>query len=115
MSFFPFYYFIVVIFFFFVTNTIFVCWKFIKGGFFQLVKQFTIIIVSLLVVAGLLFPAQAFAQKPDSRVQLRLLETTDIHTFLANYDYYQTKQDDKVGLVKTATLIKQARNEVKNS
>jgi len=54
-------------------------------------------------------------QKPDSTVQLRLLETTDLHGFLANYDYYQTKQDDKVGLVKTATLIKQARNEVENS
>jgi 2',3'-cyclic-nucleotide 2'-phosphodiesterase/3'-nucleotidase len=44
-----------------------------------------------------------------------LFETTDLHMFLANYDYYQTKQDDKVGLVKTATLIKQARNEVENS
>ncbi|MDR4947159.1 bifunctional 2',3'-cyclic-nucleotide 2'-phosphodiesterase/3'-nucleotidase [Neobacillus cucumis] len=78
-------------------------------------KQFTIMIISLLVVAVQLFPAKAFAQKPDSTVQLRLLETTDIHTFLANYDYYQTKQDDKVGLVKTATLIKKAQNEVKNS
>ncbi len=46
---------------------------------------------------------------------LRLLETTDIHVHLANYDYYQTKEDNKVGLVKTATLIKQAREEVKNS
>ncbi|WP_286229737.1 bifunctional 2',3'-cyclic-nucleotide 2'-phosphodiesterase/3'-nucleotidase [Neobacillus mesonae] len=48
-------------------------------------------------------------------MQLRLLETTDIHIFLANYDYYQTKEDNKVGLVKTATLIKQARDEVRNS
>ncbi|MED1468495.1 bifunctional 2',3'-cyclic-nucleotide 2'-phosphodiesterase/3'-nucleotidase [Bacillus salipaludis] len=68
-------------------------------------------------------PSQALAEKqkqkqkhkPGSTVQLRLLETTDIHVFLANYDYYQTKQDDKVGLVKTASLIKQARSEVKNS
>ncbi|WP_223589139.1 bifunctional 2',3'-cyclic-nucleotide 2'-phosphodiesterase/3'-nucleotidase [Neobacillus bataviensis] len=50
-----------------------------------------------------------------STFPLRLLGTTDLHVFLANYDYYQTKLDDKVGLVKTATLIKQARNEVKNS
>ncbi len=67
------------------------------------------------MVSGQFFPLQAIAQKLDSRVQLRLLETTDVHMFLANYDYYQTKQDDKVGLVKIATLIKQARNEVKNS
>ncbi|MED4206299.1 bifunctional 2',3'-cyclic-nucleotide 2'-phosphodiesterase/3'-nucleotidase [Neobacillus mesonae] len=51
----------------------------------------------------------------ECTVQLRLLETTDIHIFLANYDYYQTKEDNKVGLVKTATLIKQARDEVRNS
>ncbi|MCM3728858.1 bifunctional 2',3'-cyclic-nucleotide 2'-phosphodiesterase/3'-nucleotidase [Neobacillus cucumis] len=67
------------------------------------------------MIAGQFFPLQAIAQKLDSTVQLRLLETTDVHMFLANYDYYQTKQDDRVGLVKTATLIKQARDEVKNS
>ncbi|WP_342042256.1 bifunctional 2',3'-cyclic-nucleotide 2'-phosphodiesterase/3'-nucleotidase [Bacillus sp. OTU2372] len=78
-------------------------------------KLFVFFAVLLLVVSGQFFPLQAIAQKLDSRVQLRLLETTDVHMFLANYDYYQTKQDDKVGLVKIATLIKQARNEVKNS
>ncbi|WP_144565441.1 bifunctional 2',3'-cyclic-nucleotide 2'-phosphodiesterase/3'-nucleotidase [Neobacillus bataviensis] len=78
-------------------------------------KLFVFFAVLLLVVSGQFFPLQAIAQKLDSRVQLRLLETTDVHMFLANYDYYQTKHDDKVGLVKIATLIKQARNEVKNS
>ena len=48
-------------------------------------------------------------------VDLRILETTDLHTSLMNYDYYQSKVDDRIGLVKTATLIKQARNEVQNS
>jgi 2',3'-cyclic-nucleotide 2'-phosphodiesterase / 3'-nucleotidase len=48
-------------------------------------------------------------------VQLRLLETTDLHVHLANYDYYQTKENHTVGLVKTATLIQQARSQVKNS
>ncbi|MEH7415574.1 bifunctional 2',3'-cyclic-nucleotide 2'-phosphodiesterase/3'-nucleotidase [Neobacillus drentensis] len=80
-----------------------------------MVKQLVFFAVVLVVIAGQFFPLQAIAQKLDSTVQLRLLETTDVHMFLANYDYYQTKQDDKVGLVKTATLIKQARNEVKNS
>ncbi|MEH7436953.1 bifunctional 2',3'-cyclic-nucleotide 2'-phosphodiesterase/3'-nucleotidase [Neobacillus drentensis] len=80
-----------------------------------MVKIINIILVSVLVIIGQLLPTRAFAQKPESTVQLRLLGTTDLHVFLANYDYYQTKQDDKVGLVKTATLIKQARNEVKNS
>ncbi|WP_428637379.1 metallophosphoesterase, partial [Shewanella sp.] len=48
-------------------------------------------------------------------VELRVLETTDIHMHLADYDYYADKQSDKVGLSRVATLIKQARNEVKNS
>jgi 2',3'-cyclic-nucleotide 2'-phosphodiesterase/3'-nucleotidase len=64
---------------------------------------------------GQIMPSQASAKKPDRTIQLRLLETTDVHVFLANYDYYQTKQDAKVGLAKTATLIKQAQKEVKNS
>ncbi|WP_035424565.1 bifunctional 2',3'-cyclic-nucleotide 2'-phosphodiesterase/3'-nucleotidase, partial [Bacillus sp. UNC438CL73TsuS30] len=80
-----------------------------------MVKKFILFAISVLVLAVQAMPSKGFAQKPDSTVQLRLLETTDIHVFLANYDYYQTKQDDKVGLVKTASLIKQARNEVKNS
>ncbi|WP_347321593.1 bifunctional 2',3'-cyclic-nucleotide 2'-phosphodiesterase/3'-nucleotidase [Rossellomorea sp. RS05] len=48
-------------------------------------------------------------------VNLRILETTDIHVNLANYDYYQDAETDKYGLVKTASLIKQARSEAKNS
>lgn len=32
-----------------------------------------------------------------------------------NYDYYQTKTDNKVGLVQTATLVNKAREEAKNS
>jgi 2',3'-cyclic-nucleotide 2'-phosphodiesterase len=53
--------------------------------------------------------------KDDAVVDLRILETTDLHAALVNYDYYQTKIDNSIGLVKTTTLIRQARNEVKNS
>lgn len=48
-------------------------------------------------------------------VDLRILETTDLHASLVNYDYYQTKTDNRIGLVKTATLIRRARKEVQNS
>jgi len=53
--------------------------------------------------------------KKDSIVKMRLMETTDIHTNLLNYDYYKDAPYEKVGLVKTASLVKQARSEVKNS
>ncbi|MDP4154630.1 MAG: bifunctional 2',3'-cyclic-nucleotide 2'-phosphodiesterase/3'-nucleotidase [Bacillota bacterium] len=78
-------------------------------------KQVVVLLILLLLLTGQFVPSQAFSQKLDKTVQLRLLETTDLHVYLANYDYYQTKQDDKVGLAKTATLIKEAQKEVKNS
>ncbi len=63
-----------------------------------------------LLLGLLLFPL-ASAQE----VELRLLETTDIHTNIVPYDYYQDAETDAFGLAKTATLIKQARAEASNS
>ncbi|WP_155593230.1 bifunctional 2',3'-cyclic-nucleotide 2'-phosphodiesterase/3'-nucleotidase [Lysinibacillus cavernae] len=42
-------------------------------------------------------------------VDLQILGTTDIHTNLANYNYYLDAQSSEVGLANTATLIEQAR------
>ncbi|REE92916.1 2',3'-cyclic-nucleotide 2'-phosphodiesterase/3'-nucleotidase/5'-nucleotidase [Paenibacillus taihuensis] len=50
-----------------------------------------------------------------STLKLRIMETTDVHTNFMNYDYYKSAPADNVGLVKTATLVKQARSEVKNA
>ncbi|MDR6125159.1 2',3'-cyclic-nucleotide 2'-phosphodiesterase (5'-nucleotidase family) [Bacillus sp. SLBN-46] len=47
-----------------------------------MVKTINIILVSVLVIIGQLLPTRAFAQKPESTVQLRLLGTTDLHVFL---------------------------------
>ncbi|MFL8938387.1 bifunctional 2',3'-cyclic-nucleotide 2'-phosphodiesterase/3'-nucleotidase [Rossellomorea oryzaecorticis] len=61
-------------------------------------------------------PSITYADVMDKDVvKLRIMETTDIHTNLANYDYYQGKETDKYGLAKTATLIKQARSENENN
>ncbi|MEH7463249.1 bifunctional 2',3'-cyclic-nucleotide 2'-phosphodiesterase/3'-nucleotidase [Bacillus thuringiensis] len=65
------------------------------------------------VIAPQVWVTPAYAE--ESAVKLRILETSDIHVNLMNYDYYQTKTDNKVGLVQTATLVNQARGEVKNS
>lgn len=47
-------------------------------------------------------------------LRLRLLETSDIHTFDEDYDYFRDQADETVGLTKIATLIHTARAEVKN-
>lgn len=55
-------------------------------------------------------------QGAGNTAQLRILETTDLHTNIMPYDYYKdTDQGIDYGLAKTATLIKQARSEVTNS
>jgi 2',3'-cyclic-nucleotide 2'-phosphodiesterase len=83
------------------------------------VKNNKIYLIWLLAVAWFVLPTHSYAANNlainSEIVELRLLETTDLHANLVNYDYYQTKIDNKIGLVKTATLIKQARREVKNS
>lgn len=48
-------------------------------------------------------------------VDLRIMETTDLHSNMMDFDYYKDTATEKFGLVRTASLIHAARNEVKNS
>ncbi|MGS4787851.1 bifunctional 2',3'-cyclic-nucleotide 2'-phosphodiesterase/3'-nucleotidase [Streptococcus sp. P25B114] len=48
-------------------------------------------------------------------VDVRILSTTDLHTNLVNYDYYQDKESQNLGLAKTAVLIEEARAENPNT
>ncbi|WP_041488543.1 bifunctional 2',3'-cyclic-nucleotide 2'-phosphodiesterase/3'-nucleotidase, partial [Bacillus pseudomycoides] len=73
--------------------------------------------LALGVIAPQVMPTIAHAEEQagESTVKLRILETSDIHVNLMNYDYYQTKTDNKVGLVQTATLVNEERAKAKNS
>ncbi|CAM4429919.1 bifunctional 2',3'-cyclic-nucleotide 2'-phosphodiesterase/3'-nucleotidase [Paenibacillus tarimensis] len=59
--------------------------------------------------------AEDTASGKAGQVKLRLLETSDIHMEIMNYDYYKDEVTHEFGLVKVATLIKQARQEEPNS
>ncbi|QDY44846.1 bifunctional 2',3'-cyclic-nucleotide 2'-phosphodiesterase/3'-nucleotidase [Planococcus glaciei] len=48
-------------------------------------------------------------------VSLRILGTSDLHTNFVNYDYYQDKVSNSLGLAKTGVLIEQARKENQNT
>lgn len=50
-----------------------------------------------------------------ARIELRLLETTDLHTHIVDHDYYRDAPSITVGLARTASLIHEARGEVANS
>lgn len=50
-----------------------------------------------------------------AQLRLRVMETTDIHMNLLDYDYYQDKATDQFGLARAVTLLKAARAEARNS
>ncbi|WP_258806855.1 5'-nucleotidase C-terminal domain-containing protein [Pseudidiomarina sp. CB1] len=45
------------------------------------------------------------------QITLRIMTTSDVHGQMLNYDYYRSSEVTEQGLVKTATLISQARQE----
>lgn len=51
----------------------------------------------------------------SATAQLALLETTDLHYYARSYNYYSDKEDNTVGFERTATLIRQARNDFANT
>ena len=48
-------------------------------------------------------------------LDLRVLETTDLHSNMMDFDYYKDKPTKKFGLVRTASLIEAARQQATNS
>ncbi|WP_338786733.1 bifunctional 2',3'-cyclic-nucleotide 2'-phosphodiesterase/3'-nucleotidase [Metabacillus sp. FJAT-53654] len=57
----------------------------------------------------------ANAEGSPVTMKVRLLETTDIHAHIMDYDYYGDKSVTNFGLVRTSTLLKQRQAEVENS
>ncbi|CTQ52278.1 2',3'-cyclic-nucleotide 2'-phosphodiesterase/3'-nucleotidase precursor [Roseibium album] len=60
-----------------------------------------------------LHPYSALAKEGTAHV--RLMETTDLHVHVFPYDYYGDRPTDTAGLARTATLIRQIRDEATNS
>lgn len=69
-------------------------------------------IVSIAVMGSMLMMAGTVNAET---IKLRIIETTDLHTNLMDYDYYKNKPSQQIGLTRAATLVKQARKEVANS
>lgn len=66
----------------------------------------------------LLLPSLWLLAAPGAQaatLKLRILETTDIHMHLLAWDYYQDKATTEYGLARTATLVRAARAEARNS
>ncbi|MDR0269062.1 bifunctional 2',3'-cyclic-nucleotide 2'-phosphodiesterase/3'-nucleotidase [Paenibacillus sp.] len=80
----------------------------------KVAKTITAAAVAINVLA---FPFAAYADgsASSSKVKLRLMETTDLHVNMVNYDYYSDKPTDQYGFAKTASLINAARKEAQNN
>ena len=62
-----------------------------------------------------LFTGKRLAYAGGVTTRLRLLATTDIHAYLAAYDYFRDAPSDRVGLARVASLVRAARAEVANT
>ena len=63
-------------------------------------------------------PASLLKDQPvpeGTELTLRILETTDVHANLLAYDYHADRPVSAYGLVRTATLIREARAEAPNT
>ena len=59
--------------------------------------------------------AQAAVIATGTSADLTILETTDLHTNVRSYDYFKLAENKGIGFERTATLIKTARAESKNT
>jgi 2',3'-cyclic-nucleotide 2'-phosphodiesterase/3'-nucleotidase len=60
-------------------------------------------------------PRGATSLADGARARLAILETTDLHANVLGYDYYKLAEDPSIGLDRTATLVREARAEFRNS
>jgi len=77
--------------------------------------------VSPIVLAAALAACGGAPSKPPggvaegTRATLALLESTDLHSNIRSFDYYQDKDDPSLGFERMATLVEQARAQYPNS
>lgn len=66
---------------------------------------------TILLLTGIVWLTPSWAQS----LTLRLIETSDLHSQLLDFDYYTDQPTELYGLARTASLIHTARSEVKNA
>lgn len=67
------------------------------------------------LVAGLMGCSPAGTPEREVQLELRIMQTNDLHAYMLGYDYFQQQDTDRFGLAHTAALVHQARLEQPNS
>lgn len=71
--------------------------------------------IATATIMGGIVAQSAYADPANPEIKLRIIETTDIHSYLTAYDYYKDKKVDNLGYTRAASLIEKARKEATNS
>ena len=90
----------------------FVIWTFVFMQLNFFLKPVSLVFILCIAACSIPEPAK---EDVSPTITLRIMETTDIHMYFANYDYFRKTKTESIGFVNTATLIKEARSEVLNS
>jgi len=79
-------------------------------------KVLAVVIASTLGLAGCGSDNDDNSNKDAEALQidLRILETSDLHANIMDYDYYTTQEDPTIGFARTASLVKRHGEEVQN-
>ena len=86
--------------------------KIVKNKVHKIMASSLALSVLLVPIGGTFVSA---AESDNSSLQLRIMETTDVHTNVMSYDYYKSAVAPTVGLARTATIVKEARKENPNT
>jgi 2',3'-cyclic-nucleotide 2'-phosphodiesterase / 3'-nucleotidase len=78
-------------------------------------KSFYMTVLVLLVMLLFVPSGSAVNSGQSPIMKLRIMETTDLHSYIKNYEYKGNKKVKSFGFVKTVSLIKKARQEEANS
>ncbi len=90
----------------------FVIWTIVFMQLNLFIKSVCLVFILLISACSVSEPVK---EKASPTLTLRIMETTDIHMYFANYDYFRKTKTESIGFVNTATLIKEARSEMLNS
>ena len=73
--------------------------------------------LAILIASALGLTACGVADETTQTIEvnLRIMETSDIHANIMDFNYYTGQIDKTIGLARTAALIHQARAEASNS
>src|SRR6476659_2347655 len=82
------------------------------------IRRHLAVVFACLAAASCSMPptgAQHAAPADGAHARIAVLETTDIHSNIMSFDFYKLADDQELGLVRAATLIRAARREFDNT